>query len=361
MSINFKEKLNQNIEAVKKVNEKVIQTNSFQNLSKKEIELFFNQYNEKIVKFLPEGFSQEKLMSQVINLLDKNNDLKKCTPKSIVSGVIASASLGLTLESPFEMAYLVPYYIKEQGYVAQFQISWKGYKSLAKRFDEILDVYANCVYEGDDFDYELGLYSNKKLVHKPYIAKTRQELNERKLLYVYAGIKYKDGRDNFIVLDYNEIESLRRRNPMQKEEPSGAWKTNYDDMAKAKAIKKLKNEFPVNDYSLKFFKRDEQVISDFEDINERVVYTEEELKDKNITTISTPDNSKTILVNVETGEVINEQQKNDNNTNTNTNEKTANHQTTKNKQVQVNTNNKQTNNTNNSPTSDNDLDNLFNK
>lgn len=279
--MDLKEKVKEKLKGIEQINQKVVNSNSFQSLSKKEIEIFFRQYSNKISKFLPSGFSEEKLMLQVINLIDRNNELRKCTPKSIVSGVLASASLGLTLESPFEMAYLVPYYIKSMdAYVAQFQISWKGYKSLAKRFEEILDIYTGVVYENDIFDYELGMYSSKRLYHKPYIAKTREELKNlsRNLLYVYAGIKYKDGRDQFIVMDYNEIESLRLRNPMQKEVPTGVWATNYDDMARAKAIKKLKNEFPVNDYSLKIFKKDEQVIADFDDINnERIVYNEEDL------------------------------------------------------------------------------------
>lgn len=120
----------------------------------------------------------------------------------------------------------------------QFQIGYKGFISLARRAGEIKTIYAEVVREGDMFEVEYGL--DPKLRHVPAF-----ENEEARITHVYAVAHYKDGGYNFIVLTKAKIEQLRKRNPMQRE-VSGAWLTDYEAMAKAKAIKQLSKYMPLS-------------------------------------------------------------------------------------------------------------------
>jgi recombinational DNA repair protein RecT len=64
---------------------------------------------------------------------------------------------------------------------------------------------------------------------------------------VYAVAHYTDGGYSFYVMSRAEIEKLRLRNLAQRENPSGAWKTDYEEMAKAKVIKRLAKYMPLSD------------------------------------------------------------------------------------------------------------------
>ena len=120
----------------------------------------------------------------------------------------------------------------------QFQIGYKGYISLSRRSGDLLTVYAEVVRERDEFQYEVGL--EPKLIHKPALDDAGQ------LTHVYAVAKYKDGGYNFIVLTRAEVNRLRLKNPSQSKGISGSWATDFDAMAKAKAIKQLSRYMPLS-------------------------------------------------------------------------------------------------------------------
>ena len=67
-----------------------------------------------------------------------------------------AAQLGLEPNTPLGQAYLIPY--KNHGKLeCQFQIGYKGLIDMVYRNDNIQTVQAQCVYENDVFEYELGL------------------------------------------------------------------------------------------------------------------------------------------------------------------------------------------------------------
>ena len=84
--------------------------------------------------------------------------------------------------------------------------------------------------------------------------------NPKNLTHVYAVSHYKDGGYNFVVLTKKEVEALRRRNAMQKEEAAGAWKTDYEAMAMAKAIKQLAKYLPLSDELQSMVQSDESIL-----------------------------------------------------------------------------------------------------
>jgi len=63
------------------------------------------------------------------------------------------------------------------------------------------------------------------------------------------------------VLSRSDVERLRMRSPMQKGTPAGAWATDYEAMAKAKALKQLAKYLPLNIDQAEAIATDEAVLT----------------------------------------------------------------------------------------------------
>jgi recombination protein RecT len=166
------------------------------------------------------------------NLVAKNPKIAECSAASVLGAVMEAAILGFRPVAGLGQCYFVPY-----GGHVQFQIGYRGWIELARRSGKVKTLYAHCVHEGDNFEYELGL--EPKLKHVPG--------KGGKMTHVYAVAHYTDGGFNFTVLSRDEVEGLRTRNASQRGAPSGPWATDYEEMAKAKAIKRLSKYMPLTD------------------------------------------------------------------------------------------------------------------
>jgi hypothetical protein len=77
-----------------------------------------------------------------------------------------AAALGLDCSGNLGSGYLVPFYNnKIRAMEATFIPGYRGLLDLARRSGEIEDIFAECVYESDEFDYELG--ATPRLRHVP--------------------------------------------------------------------------------------------------------------------------------------------------------------------------------------------------
>lgn len=199
----------------------------------------------QIAAALPKHMTPDRMIQMAATLIARNPLIASCSASSVLGAVMQASILGFQPVDALGECYFVPYRrnigTKESPKWTdelQFQIGYKGYLNLARRSGEIKQVYAEVVRKGDVFDYELGL--NPVLKHKPLPEATGD------ISHVYAVVHYKDGGFNFVVLTRQQVEALRKRSPSQRDFLSGAWKTDYDAMAKAKAIKQLSKYFPLS-------------------------------------------------------------------------------------------------------------------
>ena len=209
---------------------------------------FFNRFKGQIAQALPRHLTPERMIAMATNLITQNPKLAECSLPSLVGAVMQSSILGFQPVQALGECYFVPY-----GGQIQFQIGYKGFIRLAQRSGELTDIYAEIVREGDVIEYELGLH--RKLVHKPVLG------NTGRILYSYAVAHYKSGGYSFVLLTADEIEKLRKRNTSQKGSTSGAWATDYEAMAKAKAIKQLAKYLPLSVDIMNAVETDEAVIN----------------------------------------------------------------------------------------------------
>lgn len=193
--------------------------------------------NFKAIKScLPKHLTPERMCRIAVESLQRNPDVLKCTPESLVRCVVEASSLGLEIDSR-GLAYIVPYGNKNQGgrQNATLIIGYKGLMDLAYRSGRVANIYAETVCENDEFEFELGL--NPTLRHVP-------NLEDRgKLAAVYAVARMKDADAVFVVLGKQDVEKVRRAS---KTGGSGPWTQWAEEMWKKTAIRRLCKYLPLS-------------------------------------------------------------------------------------------------------------------
>lgn len=190
----------------------------------------------QIAKALPKIMTPERFIRMVFTAISKNPKLENCTPNSFLGAMMQAAQLGLEPNTPLGQAYLIPF--KNKGVMeVQFQIGYKGLIDLAYRSKEVTDIFAGCVHENDNFDYELGL--NPVLKHKPTL-KNRGEV----ILY-YAVFHTKAGGYGFEVMSKEDIINHAKKTSQSYSKESSPWNKYFDEMAKKTVLKRALKYAPI--------------------------------------------------------------------------------------------------------------------
>lgn len=220
-----------------------LQATGFSGMKRSDVIKSLEIYTSQIAQALPKHIKPERVIMMTVDVMERNPKLKECSPQSVLGSLMQAAVLGFRPSPALGECYFIPY-----GKECQFQIGYRGWLSLARRSGEIKTVFAECVFANDHFKRTLGLFPS--LEHEP------AEDNRGAFKGVYAVVHYLSGGYNAVYLTAAEVDKLRRRNPFQKDTPTGAWATDFEEMAKAKAIKKLKAYLPLGEEA----ESDEQVI-----------------------------------------------------------------------------------------------------
>ena len=243
------------------------------------IQLSKKQFNNA----LPQHINTDRFVRIAITTIRLNPKLAKCNPESLIGALMVSAQLGLE-PGTLGQCYLIPFENKKAGTVeCQFQIGYKGLIELLRRSGQLSDIYSYTVYENDDFNIEYGL--SRTLTHKPNF----DERGEIKGFYAVAILK--DGAKAFEYMTKDEItkhEEKYRKGSYKND----VWNKNFEEMAQKTVVKKLLKWLPVSVEFLEMANKDEKT---FKVADEKTGETEE--------IIVLEDG---MVVNGETGEVIEE-------------------------------------------------------
>lgn len=172
----------------------------------------------------------------VLTALSKDNKLASCTPNSFLGAMMQAAQLGLEPNTPLGQAYLIPF--KNKGVLeVQFQIGYKGMIDLAYRSKEVTDISAQCVYENDEFEYELGL--SPVLKHKPALS------NRGEVILYYAVFHTKSGGYGFEVMSKEDIINHAKKTSQSFGSSYSPWNKYFDEMAKKTVLKRVLKYAPI--------------------------------------------------------------------------------------------------------------------
>jgi phage RecT family recombinase len=194
-------------------------------------------------------------------------ELYECTPESVARCVSLSALTGLMPGGHAPDVDLIPRWnSKIKAKELNWQISWRGYKTLAARAGAIAQPVN--VYQSDTFEWEEGL--ERKLVHKPRGERMVDDPGTLgSLTHTYVRIEYRDGRKDFVVMDRAMILKRRERSEGWKRHGlAGFWGEWPDEMCMKTAIRYAgqRGVLPLDDVARYAFEEDGK-----EDGDQRIV------------------------------------------------------------------------------------------
>ena len=100
---------------------------------------------------------------------------------------------------------------------------------------KISQIYAHPVYEGDEFEYSLGMHQD--IIHKP-------KNKTRNITGVYAVAVLPNGQMQAEVMEREEIDDIRAMSESYKAFKAGkikscVWEDHYSEMARKTVIRRL--------------------------------------------------------------------------------------------------------------------------
>lgn len=169
-------------------------------------------------KALPEllnsyGINPAQFIQKVINAVRSDNKMLQCyieNPASLFASILLGAEFGFAPTDQTGEFYIVPRSIKQPDGTYKMTacpvIGYKGIVSLLYRSGDVVQIVTEVVYEGDQFDVELGI--DPKITHKPnYLANRTAE----KITFAYAVAKNKYGERQFYVMTRDEILAIKNK------------------------------------------------------------------------------------------------------------------------------------------------------
>ena len=208
-----------------------------------------------------------QFIANVVSAVSSNPDLQKCDSVSVLSAALQADALHFPINNALGYVYLVPFAKKEYnpetkkrevvGYVAQFQIGYKGYIQLAIRSGQYKHINVVEVKEGElgsfnplegqTFNWIEDYEKRKNLKTIGYVA--RLELVHgfiQEEYMTYAGIlEHADAYSQAFSKTEYENYVKGNYNPKDEWKYSSYWYKNFDEMAKKTMIRRLLSKWGI--------------------------------------------------------------------------------------------------------------------
>jgi recombination protein RecT len=185
---------------------------------------------------LPAHVSADKFKRTVLTAISLNPDLIAADRKSLMASCMRAAQDGLVLDG--REAALVTFNTKQRDGSYKKLCTYipmvAGLMKKARNSGEISSLSAQVVYEKDTFTYTLG--DAESISHQPALDGDRGKPRA-----VYAIARLKDGSIQREVMSIAEVERIRARS---RAGDSGPWKTDWSEMARKTAIRRLSKYLP---------------------------------------------------------------------------------------------------------------------
>ena len=167
-----------------------------------------------------------KYASSVLAEVEKNKDIQRCSPESVVQCMIDAAQFKISIDGR-QHAHIISY-----GSTASLQIGYRGYlKKLSEYYDNV-DFTAEPIFDGDEFSVH-----DEDGFQKYHLKKSNPFMDDKdKLQGVFVCISYeKNGRkfQKISSMSKEEIEKIR-----STAKSKNIWDKWYLEKAKVAAIKR---------------------------------------------------------------------------------------------------------------------------
>ena len=185
------------------------------------------QFQEQIAVACGDAIDPKHFLRVALTSVNKNPKLADCTKESVLQCCLDAASFGV--ETNGRDAHLIPY-----GNVCTLIIDYKGYVRLVMNTGLVSNIHADVVCENDEFEYNLGEVKTHRIDYR----KPRGEMYA-----VYCIATMKDGSKKAEVLSKEEVDKIRVRS---RSGGSGPWVTDYWQMSRKTAFRRLQKWLPLS-------------------------------------------------------------------------------------------------------------------
>lgn len=186
----------------------------------------------------PQNYNYGNAIKSAYLILSETKDksgkpvLQTCSQASIANALLDMTIQGLSPAK--KQCYFIPY-----GNQLQLSKSYLGNIAATKRLKGVKNVYANCIYEKDEFSYTIDLETGLKKITKHEQSFENIDLN--KIKGAYAVVVMKDGNNYVEVMNINQIKNAWNQGAAKGN--SGAHKNFTDEMAKKTVINRACKNF----------------------------------------------------------------------------------------------------------------------
>lgn len=186
----------------------------------------------------PQNYNYGNAIKSAYLILSETKDksgkpvLQTCSQASIANALLDMTIQGLSPAK--KQCYFIPY-----GNQLQLSKSYLGNIAATKRLKGVKNVYANCIYEKDEFAYTIDLETGLKKITKH--EQSFENIDLAKIKGAYAVVVMEDGNNYVEVMNINQI-----RNAWNQGAAKGNSKahTNFtDEMAKKTVINRACKNF----------------------------------------------------------------------------------------------------------------------
>jgi len=200
-------------------------------------------FKAKIETALPSHLTPDRFIGVALNALNKTPALANCTQKSLFKCFLELSEMGL--EPDGRRAHLIPF-----GKECTLLIDYKGLVELALRNGDVARIHADVVYEREydagDFIYDRGRIERHRKSLMP---------ERGKVIAAYAEVEFKSGAAKAEVMSVEEIEGIRSRSKSGK---NGPWVTDWNEMAKKTAFRRLSKWLPLSPEIREHIEKDDE-------------------------------------------------------------------------------------------------------
>ena len=182
--------------------------------------------------------SPERFVRIALTATYRNPKLLSCSQESFFNCLMQLGAMGL--EPDGRRAHLIPF-----GNECTLIVDYKGIAELLRRNGDVAAIHCDVVGSNDTFEIRFG--TRGILDHVP-------NLRDRGTpICAYSWVKLPDGNEEFDVMGFDEIESIRRRS---KTPEAGPWKTDWNEMAKKTVFRRHSKTLPLSPETREALDRD---------------------------------------------------------------------------------------------------------
>lgn len=182
---------------------------------------------------LPTGIDPERFIRTIVTAVQLEPKLLDADRTSLYMACMKAAQDGLLLDG--REAGLSLYNDRQRGgQTVAYLPMVGGILKKVRQSGEISSIRAHCVYQGDEFEYELG--DDERIVHRPSLTAQGGQI-----LAAYAIAKFKDGDIQREVMSWAQIQRIAAK---ATGIGKACWTSEPGEMAKKTVIRRLSKRLP---------------------------------------------------------------------------------------------------------------------